>query len=102
VASAGKAVGAQAPGLTFFVSPQYQQVSAVLALLAASFILPFNAMNVSRFSLFLFLSVLATSLTGCEAIGTIFKAGAYTGIIAVVVILALVWFIISKMRGPRV
>ncbi|MFC7667026.1 hypothetical protein ACFQT0_06015 [Hymenobacter humi] len=59
-------------------------------------------MNVSRFSLFLFLAVLATSLTGCDAIGSIFKAGAYTGIIAVVVIVAIVLFIINKMRGPRV
>ncbi|MBF9238438.1 hypothetical protein I2I05_13615 [Hymenobacter sp. BT683] len=58
-------------------------------------------MNTSRFTLFLFLGVLATSLTGCEAIGTIFKAGAYTGIIAVVVILALVFFIFNKVRGPR-
>jgi hypothetical protein len=61
-------------------------------------------MNVSRFSLFLFLCVLATSLTGCDAIGGIFKAGAYTGIIAVFIIVALLWFIVSKMRGggPRV
>ena len=58
-------------------------------------------MNASRFSLFLFLAVLATSLTGCAAIGDIFKAGAYTGIIAVFIVVALLFFIVNKMRGPR-
>ena len=58
-------------------------------------------MSVSRVSLFLFLSVLATSLTGCAAIGDIFKAGAYTGIIAVFIVVALLFFIVNKMRGPR-
>ncbi len=59
-------------------------------------------MNTSRFTLFALLLVLATTLTGCDAIGTIFKAGAYTGIIAVVIIVALVLFLVNKMRGPRV
>ncbi|WP_210513628.1 hypothetical protein [Hymenobacter terricola] len=58
-------------------------------------------MKLSRISLFLFLSVLATSLTGCAAIADIFKAGAYTGIIAVFIVVALLFFIVSKMRGPR-
>ena len=58
-------------------------------------------MNASRVSLFLFLAMLATSLTGCAAIGDIFKAGAYTGIIAVFIVVALLFFIVNKMRGPR-
>ena len=58
-------------------------------------------MTASRVSLFLFLCVLATTLTSCDAIGSIFKAGAYTGIIAVFIVVALLWFIVSKMRGPR-
>ena len=58
-------------------------------------------MNTSRISLFLFLAVLATTLTGCDAIGSIFKAGAYTGIIAVFVVVALLFFVVNKMRGPR-
>ena len=58
-------------------------------------------MNTSRCPLFLFLCVLATALTGCDAIGSIFKAGAYTGIIAVFVVVALLFFIVNKMRGPR-
>lgn len=58
-------------------------------------------MNASRISLFLFLFALATTLTGCDAIAGIFKAGAYTGIIAVLVVVALVFFLVNKMRGPR-
>ena len=58
-------------------------------------------MTASRFSLFLFLAALATTLTACDAIGSIFKAGAYTGIIAVFIVVALLFFIVNKMRGPR-
>ena len=58
-------------------------------------------MSASRFSLFLFLTALVTTLTGCDAIGGIFKAGAYTGIIAVFIVVALLFFIVNKMRGPR-
>jgi hypothetical protein len=59
-------------------------------------------MNTSRVTLFLFLSVLATTLTGCDAIAGIFKAGAYTGIIVVFLVVFLLWFLVRKMRGPRV
>ena len=58
-------------------------------------------MNISRASLFVILFALATTLTGCDAIGSIFKAGAYTGIIAVFLVVALLFFIVNKMRGPR-
>lgn len=60
-----------------------------------------NAMNAFRLSLFVFLFALATTLTGCDAIAGIFKAGAYTGIIAVFIVVALLFFIVNKMRGPR-
>ena len=56
-------------------------------------------MNTFRFPLMLCLCALAVTLTGCDVIGSIFKAGAYTGIIAVVLILALLFFIVSKMRN---
>lgn len=58
-------------------------------------------MNTYRFSLLLCLFAMAAVLTGCDVIGSIFKAGAYTGIIAVFIILALLFFIVNKMRGPR-
>jgi len=58
-------------------------------------------MTTSRIPLLVFLFALAITLTGCDAIAGIFKAGAYTGIIAVFVIVALLFFIVNKMRGPR-
>ena len=58
-------------------------------------------MTASRISLFALLFVLATTLTGCAAIAGIFNAGAYTGIIAVFIVVALLFFIVNKMRGPR-
>ncbi|WP_200875610.1 hypothetical protein [Hymenobacter sp. IS2118] len=56
-------------------------------------------MNTSRLTLFLFLGVLATALTGCDAIGTIFKTGFYGGIIAVVVVVLIVLWLVNKMRS---
>ncbi len=46
-------------------------------------------------SLLLLLPVL---LTGCSVIGGIFKAGAYTGIIAVVIILVIIGVVIGMLR----
>ena len=46
------------------------------------------------------LLILATiPLAGCELIGDIFKAGVWVGVIFVVLIVALVGFIASKMRA---
>jgi len=41
--------------------------------------------------------VIATTASGCEAIGAIFKAGVWTGVIAVVALLVLVAFIVMKI-----
>lgn len=38
-------------------------------------------------------------LTSCEAIGDIFKAGMWIGVIVVVLIIALVLWLLRKMRG---
>jgi hypothetical protein len=38
-----------------------------------------------------------TFLSSCEIIGGIFKAGAYTGIFVVVVIIALIIWLLSKL-----
>ncbi|WP_020607431.1 hypothetical protein [Spirosoma spitsbergense] len=40
-------------------------------------------------------------LTSCDAIGSIFEAGAYTGIIGVVVIVAVIIWLVSKLFGGR-
>jgi hypothetical protein len=37
-------------------------------------------------------------LAGCEMIGNIFEAGVWTGIIGVVIIVAIVLFIVGRMR----
>ncbi|QNH62564.1 hypothetical protein [Hymenobacter sediminicola] len=53
----------------------------------------------TRFPLFLALLVLLTfSLSSCDAIGTIFKAGAWTGIIGVFLVVLLLWLVISRIR----
>lgn len=41
------------------------------------------------------------SLQSCEIIGGIFKAGVWTGILAVVVVVALVIWIIARIGGKR-
>jgi hypothetical protein len=46
--------------------------------------------------LLLFLSV---CLTGCEAIGDIFKAGMWFAIVLIALVVGLVIFIIGKLRG---
>jgi hypothetical protein len=43
-------------------------------------------------------SVALALLSGCEAIGTIFKAGFWVGIIAVVAVIGLIVFGVTKLR----
>ena len=53
--------------------------------------------NTSAFvSIVVFLSLV---LAGCAAIGGIFKAGVWTGTILIVIILAVIIFIISKLSS---
>lgn len=50
----------------------------------------------------LYLFTLATLvLTGCEVIGGIFKAGVWSGVIVVAIVIALLIWIISKFTGGR-
>ena len=42
--------------------------------------------------------VLITTLTSCEAIGDIFQAGIWVGIVVVVIIAALILYLIRKVR----
>lgn len=46
----------------------------------------------------LFILVCLTLMSGCEAIGDIFSAGFYTGLLVVVVILAIIIFIVVKIN----
>ncbi len=56
-------------------------------------------MTTSRLSLLAILSVLTATLTGCELAGDILKGGIWIGAIAVFVIVALIWWLVSKMSG---
>ncbi len=46
-------------------------------------------------------ALLATTLTSCELIGGIFKAGVWSGVIIVVIVLALIIWLISKVFGGK-
>jgi uncharacterized membrane protein YtjA (UPF0391 family) len=48
-----------------------------------------------------YLFLLVTLLSSCELIGGIFKAGVWSGIIMVVLVIALVIFIVSKLIKGR-
>ena len=45
------------------------------------------------------LSVLLLGLSSCELIGDIFKAGVWAGVLMVVGVIALVFFLISRLFG---
>ena len=51
--------------------------------------------NIIAFSILLMLF----TLTSCEAIGDIFSAGMYTGIIVVVLVVVLIIWLLRKMGG---
>ncbi|GGG37596.1 hypothetical protein MUN84_10045 [Hymenobacter sp. 5516J-16] len=56
-------------------------------------------MTTFRFPLTLAFLVLFTfSLSSCDAIGTIFKAGAWTGLIGVFLIVLLLWLVVNRFR----
>jgi hypothetical protein len=49
--------------------------------------------------LFALLTVLPLALSGCELIGDIFQAGVWVGVIIVVAIIALIVWLVSRMRA---
>ncbi len=50
-------------------------------------------------SIYSFLFVLLASMSSCELVGDIFKAGMWTSVILIVLVIALILWIISKVRG---
>jgi len=48
--------------------------------------------------LFLIGLALSTTLTSCELVGDIFKAGAYTAIIGIILVVVLIFWLISRFR----
>ena len=53
------------------------------------------------FSLFV-LALLASTLTGCQLAGDIFKGGIWIGAIGVFLVVAIIWWLVSKMGGGSV
>ncbi|WP_316746257.1 hypothetical protein [Pedobacter gandavensis] len=58
-------------------------------------------MNVKRYFPLALVALLSSTLMSCDLITGIFKAGLWTGIIAVVVVLALVIWLVSRIFGGR-
>ena len=52
----------------------------------------------NKVALFL-LACLVVTFSSCEAIGDIFKAGAWTAIIGIVIVVAIIFWIVSKVGG---
>jgi len=49
--------------------------------------------------LFIVVLLSTLALSGCEAIGDIFQAGVWVGVIIVVLVLAGIGFVVAKLRG---
>ena len=59
-------------------------------------------MTIMKNSLYVFLFVMTSmSLTSCELVGDIFKAGVWVGILAVAAVIGLIIFLISKLSGKK-
>ena len=54
-----------------------------------------------RFSAFLLLILAASVLSGCELIGDILAFGFWTGVIVVVIVVAIIWAIVRRIGGRR-
>ena len=65
------------------------------------FNLKINQMTMKKYTPLALVALLATTLSSCELVEGIFKAGFWTAIIVVVIVLALIIWIISKVFGNR-
>jgi hypothetical protein len=45
--------------------------------------------------------MISISLTSCQVVGDIFKAGVWVGILAVAAVIGLIIFLISKLSGKK-
>jgi hypothetical protein len=55
--------------------------------------------RLSRYWMLVLLVLASVSVSGCEAIAGIFKAGVWTGVVMVVILIALVGFLATRIRG---
>jgi len=52
-------------------------------------------------SLIFFLLLMVTTLSSCSVIGDIFKAGVWVGVLAVVIVVGLIIYFISRASGKK-
>ncbi|MFD1873931.1 hypothetical protein [Hymenobacter bucti] len=58
-------------------------------------------MTTSRLSLLFVLAMLATTLTGCELAGNLVQGGIWIGVIGVFIVVALIFWLVTKMGGGK-
>jgi hypothetical protein len=60
-----------------------------------------NAMKRQFSPALLALAIIAVVLPGCSLIGGLIKGAFWLGVIVVLIVIALIWWLVNKMRGPR-
>ena len=55
--------------------------------------------RLSRYWMLALLVLASITVSGCEAIAGIFKAGMWTGVLMVVILIAIIGFVATKIRG---
>jgi cytosine/uracil/thiamine/allantoin permease len=58
-------------------------------------------LNMKKYSFLAIIALISTTLSSCELVEGIFKAGVWSGVIIVVIILALIIWLISKVFGGK-
>jgi len=53
----------------------------------------------SRYLPIVLVVLAAVTFSGCEAIAGIFKAGVWTGVVMVVILIAIIGFVATRIRG---
>jgi hypothetical protein len=57
------------------------------------------AQRLSRYWMIVLLVLVSFTVAGCEAVVGIFKAGVWTGVVMIVILLGIIGFIASRVRG---
>jgi len=55
--------------------------------------------RLSRYWMIALLVLASVTVAGCEAIAGIFKAGVWTGVVMVVILIAIIGFVATRIRG---
>ena len=55
--------------------------------------------QLSRYWMLVVLVVAAVTVSGCAAIAGIFKAGVWTGVVMIVILIGIIGFIAARIRG---